>query len=468
MKKLLFLGLIILLSLSLILSFSVIGCKQEAAPEEEIKEEASEEEASVEEKAAPEEVVTISMSVWGMPWEDLLYTDILIPMFEEQNPNIKIEFVRFEDYFTKLITLYAGDEAPDVMRNHIGDIGNHILFDMLMPLEGFINGEDGVDMSQYVDGYYDSMSYGDDKYVLPIGLNNGSVLAYNMELFDSAGLDYPTSDWTITDLEEAAKKLTSGDEYGFYWEINSILLTTLFSKTGADPWTGDNMDELPYSQGMVDAVELMQKWVFDDQITPIELGAGESRESALQLFQSGRLGMLTMGGWQIPSIKFNAPDLKFGVAPFPASDMAGPGGMAMGTNFSMSANTEHPDEAWKLMKFLCSAEGVLKYWQHTYVETPANIAVRENPEFKNILGMEGNVLPITDEEEFNQKLGVHMDIAENGWYDFNFTGGPYYPQTDGPMSALLDQTIGVERGDAETAIRAFLDDVNASIKDSQY
>jgi ABC-type glycerol-3-phosphate transport system substrate-binding protein len=45
------------------------------------------------------------------------------------------------------------------------------------------------------------------------------VLAYNKEAFDSAGLAYPTAEWTMDDLLEAARKLTSGSEadrrYGY-------------------------------------------------------------------------------------------------------------------------------------------------------------------------------------------------------------------------------------------------------------
>ena len=42
------------------------------------------------------------MSVWGMPWENDLYTKIYIPEFERQNPGIKVRFHHFEDYGNKV------------------------------------------------------------------------------------------------------------------------------------------------------------------------------------------------------------------------------------------------------------------------------------------------------------------------------------------------------------------------------
>src|SRR5262249_28849089 len=40
------------------------------------------------------------------------------------------------------------------------------------------------------------------------------VLAYNKDLFDAAGVKYPTNDWTYDDLVTAAQKLTTKDSSG--------------------------------------------------------------------------------------------------------------------------------------------------------------------------------------------------------------------------------------------------------------
>ena len=449
------------------LIFFGFGCKTTEATETKIEEDAGSTEVSDTEETSGE-VVTITFSVWGMPWEDLIYTDILIPMFEEQNPNIKVEFQRYDDYWNKLILLYAGGEAPDVMRNHLGHIGAQYTNEMLMPLDDFISGEDGIDMGQYVDGWYKGMPYADKVYAIPVGVNNQTVIAYNMDTYDAAGLEYPSHDWTLEDFEKDAQTLTSGDTSGFYWETNWATALSIFLATGAKIWEGDAKDKFVYDEGLVDGFELLQKYVWDDKITPIELGSGESRESSLQLFQSGMLGLLSMGGWQVPSITFNAPDLRFGVVPFPKTELKGTGGWAAGTNYTMNDQTEHPKEAWKLLKFMTSEEAILKYWQHTYVETTANMLVRENSEYENILGMEGNVLPITDPEEFERKLGFHLLIAENEWFHMSVAQSPYFNFLINPMSSALDQTVGVERGDAATAAKTMVDDINFAIEDSIY
>jgi hypothetical protein len=109
----------------------------------------------------------------------------------------------------------------------------------------------------------------------------------------------------------------------------------------------------------------------------------------------------------------------------------------------------------------------MKYWQHTYVETPASIPVRKSPEFRNIVGMKGNVLPIQDKKIFEDRLGVHLLIAEKGWF-YNSNLGQYSSFVTSPLMAALDQTIGTRRGDAAAVAKAMVEEINRAIKNSQY
>ena len=59
--------------------------------------------------------VSIEMSVWGMPWENDLYTKIYIPEFERQNPGIKVRFHHFEDYGNKVKLSVNVDETEVLM-----------------------------------------------------------------------------------------------------------------------------------------------------------------------------------------------------------------------------------------------------------------------------------------------------------------------------------------------------------------
>ena len=47
----------------------------------------------------------------------------------------------------------------------------------------------------------------DHYYAVPFALVN-TVLYFNKDMFDAAGIAYPTDDWTWEEFREAAKKLT--------------------------------------------------------------------------------------------------------------------------------------------------------------------------------------------------------------------------------------------------------------------
>lgn len=68
-----------------------------------------------------------------------------------------------------------------------------------------------------------------DPYYRPDGnwkvclLQNCFVLAYNKDMFDEFGVEYPTAEWTWDDAAEAAKKFAGGEGAGC---LHSALLTT--------------------------------------------------------------------------------------------------------------------------------------------------------------------------------------------------------------------------------------------------
>ena len=51
----------------------------------------------------------------------------------------------------------------------------------------------------------------DDQFYCPPKDFSTLALEYNTDLFDAAGLAYPTADWTWQDMEDAAAKLTDTD-----------------------------------------------------------------------------------------------------------------------------------------------------------------------------------------------------------------------------------------------------------------
>ena len=84
----------------------------------------------------------------------------------------------------------------------------------LLKLDDYIEKSDKVDMSNYMPEITELYTYDGSYYAVPKDYDT-IALWYNKKMFDDAGLEYPNENWTWDDLYEAAKKLTTGDKYGF-------------------------------------------------------------------------------------------------------------------------------------------------------------------------------------------------------------------------------------------------------------
>jgi len=115
MKKAMLWIFIVMLVVSMVLTFSLVGCKEEKV-EETTAEETTAEETTAEETTAAEE---ITLHMWDT-WSDESQNagmDEMVGKFQEINPNIEIvrEVYRSTDLETLLPTALASDTGPDIM-----------------------------------------------------------------------------------------------------------------------------------------------------------------------------------------------------------------------------------------------------------------------------------------------------------------------------------------------------------------
>lgn len=74
-----------------------------------------------------------------------------------------------------------------------------------------------MDLSRLDETALSAFNVDGKQYGLPGNFSN-VVLVYNKDLFDQAGIDYPTADWTQDDVQTAAEAIRAlGDDiYGYY------------------------------------------------------------------------------------------------------------------------------------------------------------------------------------------------------------------------------------------------------------
>ncbi|MCH4891333.1 sugar ABC transporter substrate-binding protein [Acidaminobacter sp. JC074] len=223
----------------------------------------------------------------------------MVNEFESKNPNIKVD-VRtygFGDYFQQLATTIAGNSTPDVFELNIENFRAY-------QSKGVIAQIEGADTSQIHPTTLKAFAIDGKQYGLPTKFSN-VVMIYNKDLFDQAGLGYPTKDWTWDDELEAAKQIRAlGEDYfGVFRPIQTWEFYKTVEQNGGSMMNDSQTAYTINSDENVQALQMMIDRINDTNVTPNADQMGGMGD--WDLFKSGRLGMIVTGIWAFPDFTEN-------------------------------------------------------------------------------------------------------------------------------------------------------------------
>ena len=145
-------------------------------------------------------------------------------------------------------------------------------------------------------------------------------LIYNKDLFDAAGLSYPTSDWTWDDFRAAAKKLTDPTKqiFGTAYPVNGSEDTTWrfwpqLWQNGGSILSSDQKSATFNSQAGIDALTYWQQLAQEDKSVYLDQ-TGTHYEP---LFLNNAIGMLVEGPWLLYDLNKN--HVNYGVTVLPGT-----------------------------------------------------------------------------------------------------------------------------------------------------
>ena len=196
MKKSLLWLLIMLLTVSMVATFSLAGCKKEEVAEEEAVEEEVAEEEVAEEEAAPtgEQVVLHSMflgATWGTAAKELA-----VEYEEETGVKVDVELVGRDQIYTKLAMAVAGGANYDIFNIDYSWIPQFASNDWLYPLTEFVDKYE-VNLDEYL------------PLALAMGQWNGKAGDFGTggELYGIPQTIHPALLWYRSDLFEDPKNM---------------------------------------------------------------------------------------------------------------------------------------------------------------------------------------------------------------------------------------------------------------------
>lgn len=326
------------------------------------------------------EVVTVKVHDWSSA-DRQQYWDQVIDAFNEANPCIKAESVKLpEDRAVRLNEISAGT-APDLVAFDSSDLPRVYMMGALMDMTPVMAKDTEFDpATEFFDSVWKT-GFVDGK---PVAISKDySVSAFyvNTGLFEKAGLEVPVEGWTYDDYLALAQQLTI-DENGNNATSPDFDPTKVVQWGTSSPyWGGDTgwwrgFQSFLYSwgahtisedgkttTGFINSPEALAAWEWYRELIHTNYAAPSATYLTAsgvgndKLFTQGQLAIAgTYWGPWFQDTFNQTPDLKWSVVPLPT----GPGGhfgAIMWMGWGINAKSEHPDEAWQLLKWLTTDPG---------------------------------------------------------------------------------------------------------------
>ena len=301
--------------------------------------------------------VTLSVTIWDSNQEPGL-TQIMNDFTEKTGIKTKVSVVKWDEYWTMLEAGAQGGSLPDVFWMHSNESERYMSNDMLLDLTDKIKDSDLIDPENYPEDIWGLYTYDDKYYAVPKDIDT-IALWYNKTLFDEAGLDYPTADWTWDDVTEAAKKLTKddGSQYGLAMrnDNNQAGYYNLIYDNGGYIISDDKTKSGWDDEKTIAAMQTLEGWIKDGVIPSLET-MSENNEDVL--FEAGKIAMTCQGSWMLAAFKENEyTAANCDCVELPKNAETGRrASLYNGLGWAASASGEHTDEAWQLIEYLGSKE----------------------------------------------------------------------------------------------------------------
>lgn len=361
------------------------------------------------------EIINLKMSIKGSEEDQAIYRERL-DAAEANIGNVKVEliYVPGDQYDQKLLTMIASNTMPDIMQL-TENVHNYSVRGELAPLDQFVK-DNNVNLTERFGTAHETYVYESNLYAMP-DRGGAMLLYYNKDMFDKAGVSYPTKDWTWDDMLDASQKLTikNGDvteQYGFaagdWWPW---WMSFIYQNGGRI--LDDNNKVVINSPETIEALEFYNDLVYKYGVAPSpvdygNLGTGNISGSPDPLFAQGKTAMEMTGFWNIGSLN-NVPDLNWDIAPVWGQKQNAT--TSFGSGLAISSKVENKEMAFKVIEYLTSVEGQMPIVTNKQ-DAPANKAVLESEAF--LKGDFSNT-PI-DMDAFAQSSDMLMKLPLGPWW----------------------------------------------------
>ena len=303
--------------------------------------------------------------------------------FNSTHDDIELEFliVPHEESTERYLAMVAGGNAPEIIGvAGLATIGQFL--DNVEDLTPYIEA-DNYDVDNFYGPVVDLMQDfypGETIPALPLGIYP-SMIFYNEDLFDAAGLPYPPHDyddtsWTMEQLREYAMKLTLDEngndatspdfdpdniaQWGFddSWIDARGYLAKWDAPNVGRPTTDDYQTAVANSDEWVYGMQWLSDGIWEDHFIPDLTGQEAYYAIGGDPFGGGMVAMFYSHTWFFPEGLTDLP-FEHNLAPIPFNHKGTRVARADADGIAMSAAADEKEAAWEVMKWLVDQENIV-------------------------------------------------------------------------------------------------------------
>ncbi|KOX31730.1 sugar ABC transporter substrate-binding protein [Saccharothrix sp. NRRL B-16348] len=382
--------------------------------------------------AAPGKEDKFSLTVWSnYSGREQAEVTKALESFKEKFPNAEIRHEGSQDD-DKITAGIRGGNPPDVALSFTTDnIGQFCTSGSFQELKPYVE-RDGVDLGQIPDAVRSYTEYKGNRCAMPL-LSDVYGLYYNKDMLAAAGITEPPR--TTAELLDFAKRTTKKAADGSI-EVAGFLPTMLFYANRPPIWApnfGAKWETPDGKSGLAtpEWAEMLrfQKELVDfygyDNLERFRAGLGQEY-STDHAFHQKKIAMMIDGEYRTAFLEDQAPDVRFGTAPFPTvkPDLYGIG-FTTGTIMGIPKGAKNPGAAWELIKHLSFDTDTVVDLANGIKNIPSTKAALADPRL-----------------EVDENFKTFIDLATSG----KLQGNPVTPIGDAHIKAIGDFATSWQAG----------------------
>ena len=300
--------------------------------------------------------------VFGDPAEYQAYQE-LVSAFNASQDEVVVVLSHVpspREYRTRLVTEFAAGTPPDVTLMNYRRYADFAANEMLEPLGPFLDTSDLISSEDFFAAPIVAFTWQGALICLPQNISS-LVVYYNQDLFDEAGLDYPSDKWSWEMFVETAVALTKdldgdgrADQYGLGLEPSLFRLAPFVWQNGGP--LVDDIDR-PTRLTLTRPPSLAALLWFTDLHNVHHVVPGRVEEAALDSesrFLSGTTAMYLNSRRGVPTYRA-ITDFTWDIAPLPNGRTEA--AILHSDAYCLSRTAPDKEAAWRFIEFANSVTG---------------------------------------------------------------------------------------------------------------